>query len=114
MFRQQGTGSAPASLHLKGAQAIGETFGVSRRTVRDWIARGAPIRFVGRRYQASYPELWQWLSEKADEKRHPAAHVRPGEDWRLTRASSSGPEGEWYVIPPCLAADSRTAGYPAR
>lgn len=49
--------------HLKGIQAIGELFGVSRRTVRDWTRRGAPIRLVGRKYQASYHDLWAWVFE---------------------------------------------------
>ncbi|CAK7067525.1 MAG: hypothetical protein DELT_01713 [Desulfovibrio sp.] len=49
--------------HLKGMQAIGEVFGVSRRTVRAWVAAGAPIRMIGKKFQANYYELWQWIGE---------------------------------------------------
>lgn len=50
--------------HLCGANAIAETFGVSRATVYKWKDMGAPIFNLGNKHQASYPELWGWLKLK--------------------------------------------------
>lgn len=47
--------------HLKGVKSIMNVFGVSRRTVVAWRAKGAPIYLVGKRLQASYRELWRWI-----------------------------------------------------
>lgn len=52
---------AKISHHLCGAREIAAIFGVSRKTVAVWQKRGAPILYVGKKYQASYPELWNWL-----------------------------------------------------
>lgn len=49
------------SVHLCGARSIARTFGVSRSTVAAWKEAGAPISQVGKSYQASYSELWNWL-----------------------------------------------------
>lgn len=51
------------SVHLCGARSIARTFGVSRSTVAAWKEAGAPILQVGKSYQASYAELWNWLKE---------------------------------------------------
>ena len=55
-----------SSGHLCGARTIARIFGVSRSTVAGWKEAGAPISQVGKSYQASYSELWNWL--KAHEK----------------------------------------------
>lgn len=47
--------------HLFSAKEIASTFGVSLRTVRAWRQHGAPIIRVGKRCQASYPLLFDWL-----------------------------------------------------
>ena len=52
-----------AFTHLCGMRSIARTFGVSRSTVRAWRRAGAPISHVGKSYQASYYELWNWLKE---------------------------------------------------
>ena len=99
----KGENSIPAVVvpHLRGMEAIGETFGVSRRTVREWAANGAPIRLVGRKYQASYPELWRWVEERGKhQKPVNCAHRDP--EGCLAYASRSGPENEWYVVIPCM------------
>ena len=50
-----------AQQHIKGADEIAKLFGVSRGTVIKWVKNGAPIRIIGKKYQANYGELWQWL-----------------------------------------------------
>ena len=47
--------------HLRGCRRIADAFGVSRRTVIDWVNEGAPIFCVGRSYQACYLSLVKWL-----------------------------------------------------
>lgn len=47
--------------HMMGADEIAKTFGVSRETVALWARKGAPIRKIGRKYQARYHELWGWV-----------------------------------------------------
>lgn len=47
--------------HLCGAKTIARMFGVGRKTVAEWKDRGAPIVYVGKKYQANYSELWRWL-----------------------------------------------------
>lgn len=47
--------------HLKGKNSIATRFGVSSRTVLLWIKDGAPIAFVGKKYQANYEVLMDWL-----------------------------------------------------
>lgn len=49
-------------IHLKGADEIAKTFGVTRERIVVWAKEGAPIRMIGKRYQANYAELWAWLS----------------------------------------------------
>lgn len=48
-------------VHLRGAEAIGQTFGVHRRTVVQWRRQGAPIALTGGVYMAEYTMLMQWL-----------------------------------------------------
>jgi len=56
--------SAFIPFHLKGADEIAGTFGVSRGTVIGWVKEGAPIYLIGKRYQANYNELWEWIKGK--------------------------------------------------
>ena len=91
--------------HLRGTETIMEIFGVSRRTVREWARRGAPINMVGRKYQASYHELWGWVAGNSENLRKNVkavknAHRVPEEC--LEYASQSGAENEWYVVLPCM------------
>lgn len=51
-------------MHLKGAEVIAKRFGVSSKTVKRWAVEGAPIYNVGRKYQANYLRLSQWLEKK--------------------------------------------------
>ncbi len=53
-----------AGLHLKGAREIAKTFGVKVDTVRQWHKSGAPIFFLGKKYQTNYAELWNWLKDR--------------------------------------------------
>lgn len=53
-------------LHMKGADEIAQVFGVSRDTVVQWVKDGAPIPLVGKKYQANYAELWDWIKKKAE------------------------------------------------
>lgn len=53
-------------LHMKGADEIAQVFGVSRETVVQWAKDGAPIRKVGKKYQAQYGQLWDWILENVD------------------------------------------------
>ena len=50
-----------ARSHLKGREAIMETFGVSKETVAQWRKEGAPIFVVGRKLQTDYWRLWTWI-----------------------------------------------------
>ena len=50
-------------VHLKGAEAIAARFGVNSNTVKKWAREGAPIYNVGRKYQANYLRLSQWLEK---------------------------------------------------
>lgn len=50
-------------VHMKGAQEIATVFGVHRSTVLDWKSKGAPIKLVGKKYQANYGELWPWVRD---------------------------------------------------
>ena len=52
-------------VHMKGADEIAAVFGVSRDTVTQWVHRGAPIRKIGKKYQAQYAQLWNWLMDNA-------------------------------------------------
>lgn len=57
------TDSPRTPTHLRGAEEIGGTFGVSRATVVKWVREGAPISYVGRKYQADYTSLSAWLAD---------------------------------------------------
>ncbi len=57
-------GIEPVLRHMRGKTAIMECFGVSSRTVSQWIGEGAPIYFQGRKYQANYERLSAWLEQK--------------------------------------------------
>lgn len=50
--------------HLKGAKEIARVFGVTCKTVARWTREGAPILQIGRKYQASYDDLWKWLKRR--------------------------------------------------
>lgn len=50
-----------APVHLRGAEEIAQVFGVHIRTVREWKDAGAPIIVLGKKYQANYFDLWEWL-----------------------------------------------------
>lgn len=50
-------------VHMKGAYEIAAVFGVHRSTVLAWKTKGAPIRLVGKKYQANYGELWPWVRD---------------------------------------------------
>ena len=68
MGKKNGNGKVASNFdkssgHLCGARTIARTFGVSRSTVSAWKEAGAPIFQVGKIYQASYSELWNWLKE---------------------------------------------------
>lgn len=52
---------AVAPVHLKGADAIAECFGVSRDTVTTWVKNGAPLAYVGRKIQGDYNAIMAWL-----------------------------------------------------
>ena len=56
-------GHSPDKNEYQGAEAIAKTFGVSRRTILRWKSEGAPIFLVGKKYQARYDELWDWMKE---------------------------------------------------
>ena len=66
-------GAAPESqpifapVHMCGAEEIAAVFGVHVKTVRDWKADGAPILMLGKKYQANYYDLWEWLKRKTVE-----------------------------------------------
>ena len=59
--RQRGNLSLLAPVHLTGADNIARTFEVGRKTVLQWAREGAPIIYIGRKYQADYNKLWDWL-----------------------------------------------------
>lgn len=53
-------------IHIKGAGEIAAIFGVARETVIRWAKDGAPIRKIGKKYQARYDQLWNWILENVD------------------------------------------------
>lgn len=54
-------------VHMKGAQEIADVFGVHRSRILDWKEKGAPIKRVGKKYQANYGELWPWVRDNVGE-----------------------------------------------
>ena len=52
--------------HLKGGNVIGKVFGVSRKTLVGWARAGAPLAVVGKKYQANYYVLLQWLISRGE------------------------------------------------
>lgn len=54
--------------HLCGADAIARKFRVKRGQVQKWHKAGAPIVYLGKKYQANYAELWEWLKQRDIEK----------------------------------------------
>ena len=56
-----------APVHMRGAEEIAAVFGVHVKTVREWKADGAPILMLGKKYQANYYDLWEWLKGKTVE-----------------------------------------------
>lgn len=72
MGKKNGNGKVASNFekpsgHLCGARTIARIFGVGRSTVAAWKEAGAPISQVGKSYQASYSELWNWLKEHGKE-----------------------------------------------
>lgn len=59
--------AAITPMHLRGAEEIARIFGVKPTTVRHWREMGAPIVLLGKKYQANYQDLWQWLKSRAIE-----------------------------------------------
>lgn len=55
------------NVHMRGAEEIAAVFGVHVKTVREWKADGAPIMMLGKKYQANYYDLWEWLKGKTVE-----------------------------------------------
>ena len=53
-------------VHMKGAGEIASVFGVKRETVVQWHKDGAPIRKIGKKYQAQYGQLWDWILENVE------------------------------------------------
>ena len=53
-----------APKHLGSLTEICQAFGKSRKTVQNWIVRGAPIALDGRQYCAEYNALMNWLVEQ--------------------------------------------------
>ncbi len=51
-------------VHLRGAEKIGESFGVHRKTVVQWYQLGAPIALVGGVYMTEYSLLMHWLVQE--------------------------------------------------
>lgn len=56
-----------APVHMRGAEEIANVFRVKVDTVRKWKTDGAPIAIIGKCYQASYYDLWEWLKRRAVE-----------------------------------------------
>lgn len=56
-----GVGFGVVPVHLRGADRIAKTFGVTRTTVIGWQRRGGPVARVGRVYMAEYNALMAWL-----------------------------------------------------
>lgn len=54
-------------IHMKGAAEIASVFGVARETVVQWAKDGAPIRIIGKKYQARYDQLWDWILNNVDQ-----------------------------------------------
>ncbi len=52
--------------HIRGGDVISRIFGVSRRTLVAWAREGAPVAIVGKKYQANYRMLLQWLLERGE------------------------------------------------
>lgn len=75
--------AGPWTPHLPTAKEIAKTFGVGLRTVREWRENGAPIVFIGKRLQANYYQLFEWLrmnqqKPKADrQQEHKPRQERP-------------------------------------
>lgn len=51
-------------VHLSTCQEIADCFMVSRATVRQWKAVGAPIALIGGRLSAEYNVLMAWLVKR--------------------------------------------------
>lgn len=59
--------AALTPMHLRGAEEIARVFGVKPTTIRHWRELGAPIVLLGKKYQANYQDLWEWLKSSAIE-----------------------------------------------
>lgn len=53
-----------APVHICGAEEIAAVFMVKVDAVREWQRNGAPIVRIGKRYQANYHDLWEWLKKQ--------------------------------------------------
>lgn len=47
--------------HFRGVDEVARFFKVSTDTVREWRDAGAPFLFIGRKWQTSYNDMWEWL-----------------------------------------------------
>lgn len=47
--------------HFCGVEDAARFFKVSADTVREWREAGAPFVLVGKKWQANYTEMWNWL-----------------------------------------------------
>ncbi len=67
MTKNNGSSTPLNSVHLRNTKEIAQVFGVKAATVRHWREMGAPIVLLGKKYQANYQDLWQWLKSRAIE-----------------------------------------------
>lgn len=47
--------------HFRGVDEVAKFFKVSSDTVREWRAAGAPFHLIGKKWQTSYTDMWEWL-----------------------------------------------------
>lgn len=74
-----------APVHMKGADEIAAVFGVARETVVQWSRKGAPVYLVGKKYQANYAEMWDWIKQKgklAKGRQAPTSYSQPPQSLR--------------------------------
>lgn len=54
--------------HFRGIDEVARFFKVSADTVREWREAGAPFILVGKKWQTSYEDIWQWLKNQNHKK----------------------------------------------
>lgn len=50
--------------HFRGLNEVADFFKVSTDTVREWRKAGAPFILIGKKWQASYDDIWEWLKNE--------------------------------------------------